>query len=260
MDFNRLLRHSDVSTDKHTVGIAIYYLDEITDAEPVRTERIREVIKETRRRVNLDNVSAYPSQLADDNLVAKRDGGYILTNEGRNYYESLYDLPEEPAEPRDGRFIDVDYDNGQFYPQLINDINTSYQTRVYDATLVLTRKLFESLLIDILRGEFGRKNTPLFFNPDTGQYRQFSTLIENFEEQADVLRKYSLTVADEEFIEKLESFRHDGNESAHSIEVDIDDDEIEAKSDDATRVAEILFNVWKKIQIVEQNADEKTGS
>jgi hypothetical protein len=195
-------------------------------------------------------VSAYPSQLADDGWVIKRDEGYLLTHDGREYYRSQYSLPDEPAERRDDLFIDVEYDEGQFYPQLIEDINTTYQTRVYDATLVLTRKLFESLLIDILRGEFGQENVHLFFNPDTGQYRNLVTLISNFEAQAESLRKYSLTVAENEFTEMLESFRHDGNESAHSIEIDISDSEIEEKSEDATRVAEILLNIWTKIQLV----------
>lgn len=256
MEFDRAIIHSSITTDKHLVGLAIYYLDEMQDEAPVEVSTIRHELEQSRADVNLSNVSSYPSQLADDGYVKKRNGGYVLTHDGKQHYMACLDLPEAPEEPHEDLFLELEYDSGPFYDKLIENINTTYQYRVYDATLVLTRKLLESMLIDLLRGEFGREGTTLYFNPDTAQYRGLAALINNFEEQSGEYRKYSLTVADDEFIELLESFRQDGNASAHSIEINITEEEIKSKSDDATRIVNILMNIWKKVQLVNEDTDD----
>lgn len=135
-----------------------------------------------------------------------------------------------------------------FYSSLISDINKTYQTRIYDATLVLSRKLFESLIIDILRGHYGNQNIRMFFNPDRGEYHSFAKLINKLESNIGDFKHYSLKL-DQEFINKVNEFRVDANTSAHSIEVDISENEIESKSEEATYIARILLNVWEKVKI-----------
>jgi len=255
MDFDRLIKHSTVTTEKHTVGLAIYFLDETRGETPVTTQTIKDVLAEARIDINTRNISAYPSQLADDGYIVRKNDGYVLSHEGQEHYPELFDLPEYPQEHREDDFLNIEYTQERFYERLIEDINSTYQVKVYDATLVLTRKLFESLLIDILRGHYGNQEIRVFFNPDTAQYLPFSVLIDNLEERIQDFRHYSLSL-DEDFIDDLNGFRHDANESAHSIEVDISEEEIEQKSQDATRIAEVLFNVWRKIQIANGVGDD----
>lgn len=247
MDFDRIIRNANHSSEKGIVGLGFYYLDELKGEAPVSPSDVKDIIKETRIDVPEQNIPAYPSQISDDGYLTKRDGGYVLTHEGQDYYGGLFDLPDLSEEPRTDRFLNVDSEE-RFYSDLIVDINKSYQSRIYDAVLVLTRKLFESLLIDILRGHYGNQKIRMFFNPDRAMYHSFSVLLENLEENMGDFQHYSLSL-DDEFIDSLDDFRVDANESAHSIETDISESEIEDLSDEATRISKKLLNVWKKVQI-----------
>jgi len=247
MKFARLLQSANITTDKKKVGVALYYLDVEEDEAPVTGGQIRELLANSRVPINLDNVTAYPSQIASDGHAIKRNGGYLLTPEGKRFFRELCDV-DEVNNVREDDFISIEYNEDIFYTSLIKDINRSYHARIYDATLVLSRKLFESLLIDILRGHYGNQRIRMFFNPDRAEYRSFAKLIDKFENNIGDFKHYSLTL-DQEFIDLLNGFRVDANTSAHSIEVDISEDEIEAKSEDATHIAQILLNVWQKVKI-----------
>ena len=251
MDFDRIIRNADHSSEKEVVGLGFYYLDELKGEAPVSPSDVKGLIKKTRTDIPEQNIAAYPSQISDDGYVTKRDGGYVLTHEGQDYYDTLFDLPDLPDEPRTDRFLNVDSEE-RFYSDLIEDINKSYQSRIYDATLVLTRKLFESLLIDILRGHYGNQQIQMFFNPDRAMYHPFSVLLGNLEENIDDFQHYSLSL-DDEFVNSLDGFRVDANKSAHSVETDISESEIENLSDKASNISKILLNVWKKVQIANQN-------
>lgn len=247
MDFGQLIQSANATTDKDKTGIALYYLDAKKNQAPVKPKQIREVLEESRAQVNLDNVSSYPSQIADEGLAVKRNGGYLLTPEGEEHFRELYDV-EAANNPRNDDFITTGYESDMFYSSLISDINKTYQTRIYDATLVLSRKLFESLIIDILRGHYGNQNIRMFFNPDRGEYHSFAKLINKLESNIEDFKHYSLKL-DQEFINKVNEFRVDANTSAHSIEVDVSENEIESKSEEATYIARILLNVWEKVKI-----------
>jgi hypothetical protein len=247
MKLARLLQSANATTDKQKVGVALYYLDVEEDEAPVTGGQIRDILASSRVKVNLDNVSAYPSQIANDGHAVKRNGGYLLTPEGERFFRELCGVGEVNSF-REDDFISVEYDDDIFYSSLIDDINRSYHARIYDGTLVLSRKLFESLLIDILRGHYGNQRIRMFFNPDRAEYHSFAKLISKFENNIEDFKHYSLTL-DQEFIDLLNDFRVDANTSAHSIEVNISESEIEAKSEDATHIAQILLNVWQKVKI-----------
>ena len=51
MDFDRLLQHAEYSSKKEIVGLAIYYLDEFEDQQPVSHEDVRNVIDDSRESV-----------------------------------------------------------------------------------------------------------------------------------------------------------------------------------------------------------------
>jgi hypothetical protein len=192
MDFDRIIRNANHSSEKEAVGLGFYYLDELKGREPVSPSEVKELINETRTDIPDQNIAAYPSQISGDGHLTKRDGGYVLTHEGQDHYGGLFDLPNLAEEPRTDRFLSVDSEE-RFYSELIEDINKSYQSRIYDATLVLSRKLFESLLIDILRGHYGNQEIRMFFNPDRAMYHPFSVLIENLEENLTDFQHYSLS-------------------------------------------------------------------
>ena len=68
---------------------------------------------------------------------------------------------------------------GEFYKDLIQEINLSYSYQLNRSTLVLIRILLQNLLIDLLRTKFGTSRLELFYNKDRGQFYEFFKLLEN---------------------------------------------------------------------------------
>ena len=133
-----------------------------------------------------------------------------------------------------------------YYPDLVDDINQCYNIGVNDATLILTRKLLENLLIDILRKQYGKQEIHLYYRPDNHRFQNFSTLIDNFEVNLSDFQHLSGGL-DSDFIDQLNAFRQDANAEAHSIETNITEDEIESYREQARHASRILFRVKKNI-------------
>ena len=88
----------------------------------------------------------------------------------------------------------------------------------------------------------------MFFNTDENRPLGFKTLIKNLGNTQTTLHQYSRDL-DDEVIEAVEELRREGNSGAHSVRVDITEEDLEELSSDLTRAAEILFDVYVKIQI-----------
>jgi len=147
---------------------------------------------------------------------------------------------------RSEQFLDIANVPGTFYPDLVEDINQCYSIGVNDATLILTRKLLENLLIDILRKQYGKQEIHLYYRPDNHRFQNFSTLIDNFEDNLSDFQHLSGGL-DSDFIDQLNAFRQDANAEAHSIETNITEDEIESYREQARHASQILLRVKKNI-------------
>lgn len=154
------------------------------------------------------------------------------------------DVPVVPSHSKE--FISVENVPGTFYPQLIADINSTYCLGVYDATLVLSRKLIENLLIDILRKKYDTDRINLYYDTDTKQFENLNNLIENLENKVDEFEHYSDTF-DLELISVIDEFRHTANRGAHSIELNLTESEMEDYSDKLEKVAPVLFRLSNQI-------------
>lgn len=144
------------------------------------------------------------------------------------------------------RFFDINNVPGTFYPDLVENINRCYSLGIYDATLVLTRKLFENLLIDILREQYGKQEIHLYYLPDNHRFKKFSTLINNFEDNLSDFQHLSRGL-DSDFIDELNAFRQDANAEAHSIETNITEDEMEEYREQARHASRVLFRVRENL-------------
>lgn len=147
---------------------------------------------------------------------------------------------------RSEQFLDIDNIPGTFYPDLVENINQCYTMGINDATLVLTRKLLENLIIDIFQKQYGNQRIDLYYLPENHRFKNFSNLIDNFEENLDDLQHLSGSL-DSDFIDELDSFRQDANVEAHSIETNITEDEIEVYRNQARHVSQVLFRVWQSM-------------
>jgi len=163
--------------------------------------------------------------------------------------------PVQQAEQREGEFLAVEDSNitGQFYPSLVYEINLCYRVQADEAAMILTRKLLENLLIDILRGHFGIEENRMFYRPENRQHKSLGDLIEVFEQNTDELDQYS--TADEDLIlEKLNEIKYSGDASAHSIEQNISEGELDELSEGATWVAKVLFRIRREVATAHRNS------
>lgn len=167
--------------------------------------------------------------------------------------EVLEDYDREPTEitvpqisSHSESFLDIDNIPGTFYPDLVENINQCYSIGVYDATLVLTRKLLENLLIDILRERYGKQEIDLFYLPENRRFRKFSELIDNFEDNLDDFHHLSGGL-DSDFINELNAFRQSANAEAHSIETNITEIEMEKYKKQARHAVQVLLRVWRNM-------------
>lgn len=246
MNFNRLLRHAEYSSKKEVVGLAVYYLDEFEDQQSVTRDDVRSVIDDSRESVPSKHVSTYLNRLEDGDWLSPSNGGYVLSPTGLEHFSDYVDdsLVEEP---REDRFIDTDVVDDPFYEQLVEDINECYRVRVNDAVLVLTRKLFENLIADILRGHYGRQNIDLFFDVDRGYHHGLAELKRNLRANVADFRMYSRDI-DEKLLDELDDFKEHGDAGAHSIVVGLTDEEIEEMTDEATRLTKVLYDLWQGVR------------
>lgn len=148
----------------------------------------------------------------------------------------------EAETQRDGDFIQIDDSeiDGYFYPSLVYEINLCYRVKADSAALVLNRKLLESLIVDIFRSVFTMDRIELFYT--NGRTLPLSELIDNMKSERAELTKY-VSNLDEGFFRALEDLKYHGDASAHAIEEDPSQENLEAKSDHATDVARLLFRL-----------------
>jgi hypothetical protein len=247
MNFDRLLSHFEGSGQKEVVALAVFYFEEYVEQREVTRAEIHTVIESSRTSIPSSNIPTYLSRLQNDDLLTTTENdGYRLTHDGLEHIKSqLGDVIVE--DPRDELFIDTDVVDDYFYERLIMDINECYRVRVNSASLVLTRKLFENLLVDILRWHYGMDDIEMFFDPDQGYHHGLSRLKRNVRNNVNDFRVYSRDI-DVDLLDKLDQFKESGDASAHSIVVDISDEEIETMTNDATQLTNILYDIRRGIQ------------
>lgn len=148
--------------------------------------------------------------------------------------------PQVPT--HSGPFLDIDNVPGTFYPSLVENINNCYQFGIDDATLILTRKLIENLLIDVLRKKYGTDRIEIYYDLDSSQFRSFYELIEEFKKVQSDFEHYSSEI-DDNFIRELNSIRKPSNAEAHSIETDVSDDEMKDYQSTSIYLVKVLFHI-----------------
>ena len=255
MDFDRLLDFSDYSRQQEVIGLAIFHCEEYREQQEVSQDEIVELIEGSRESVPKKNIPTYLSRLESDGYLTTGSEGYRLKHEGQEYFKEIVSS-ELIDQPREDRFIDTEIADEEFYDRLVDEINECYRVRVNNATLVMTRKLFENLLADILRGHYGRQDVDLFFDTHRGYHHGLKELKKNLRDNVADFRIYSRDI-DEEILDELDEFKERGDAGAHSIVVDVSDEELERMSDDATKLFELLYDTWKGVRIANDNSDSK---
>lgn len=114
-------------------------------------------------------------------------------------------------------FISSKFDD-IFYNDLKKEINNCYKAEFWTSAFILSRKMIENLVIDVLRLKFpqsGMGNLNLYYRPSDGRFHDFTVLLKNLEDKKDEygVDKQIIT----EFISLVKPFRPQANSTAHSI-------------------------------------------
>ena len=145
-----------------------------------------------------------------------------------------------------GELIDNIYTTNIFYYKLISEINCLYERGFVLALWVLIRKLFENLIIDILRKQYGTISLDLYFDVSKRKFQSFSVLINNFKlNKNDFI--YVTTELDNALINEINEFRETGNSSAHSIDVDLNIDDFTDRKERINYLTQFLFRLLDNI-------------
>jgi hypothetical protein len=138
--------------------------------------------------------------------------------------------------------------NDKFYDDLKFEINTAFRVGLYTATMVLVRKLFERLIIDLLRQKYGMARKELFYSDG---FLNLSTLIRNLRDKLDDFKPYDffkLEKEKESFVNFLFDVKEEGNAGAHSIEPCLDYNEIKELKPSINKYSDLLVRMYRKVK------------
>lgn len=144
--------------------------------------------------------------------------GIIYNEETKNFsLDSGEAIPLIVAKRQLTKLIDIDFSD-IFYNELRDEINGAYKMGLFTSVMLLSRKLFENHIIEILRIKYPPNvpsNLELYFMKNEGRFQNFTTLLKNIED-----RKGEFTVDEHiitEIISLIKPFRKSANLNAHSI-------------------------------------------
>lgn len=112
--------------------------------------------------------------------------------------------------------IDIKFED-VFYKNLNQEINKCYKFGAYTASFILSRKLIENLVIDILKKKFpqNQENLDIYYRTRDARFHDLTILLKNFEERKKEYGIDEQTI--DEFFKLIKPFRNTANSNAHSI-------------------------------------------
>lgn len=144
------------------------------------------------------------------------------------------------------KLIDIDFSD-IFYNELKDEINEAYRMGLFTSVMLLSRKLFENLIIEILRIKYPSSvpgNLELYFIKNNKRFQDFTILLKNIED-----RKGDFTVDEQiitEIISLIKPFRISANSNAHSIIIVSDEKAI--LDFQIPRISALLFRLHSNIK------------
>ena len=133
-----------------------------------------------------------------------------------------------------------------FFQKIVDEINKAYSSGLYTSTWVCLRKLFENLLIELLRRKYGTARVEIYFNTAESRFNDFSVLITNLSNNVRDFSSYT-SGFDQSFFNFLSNFREQANRTAHSIDIIEDFQRIEKLANLINQYCDLICGVIGKI-------------
>lgn len=140
--------------------------------------------------------------------------------------------------------IDYDSDN-HFIKGHVAEINRAYNARCYTSVFILSRKVIENLIIDILKKKFPEKtlaNKELYFDTGQRRYRDFDVILKNFNSKRDSFGTDNKAVS--RLCSLAGAFKNDANDKTHSWY-----HLVENKSEIEKLSLEAIFELIKSLEV-----------
>ncbi|GAJ03944.1 unnamed protein product, partial [marine sediment metagenome] len=102
-----------------------------------------------------------------------------------------------------------------FYKPLEKEINACYSAKLFNACLLLSRKIIENLIYNLLRIKF-RSDIELRWNTGRNRPHNFAILVDNLEQKRSQFNQEEQMFIDK-FIKLCKPFRRYANSKAHNI-------------------------------------------
>jgi len=104
-----------------------------------------------------------------------------------------------------------------FYDRLEDEINLAYSIPdLPNAVLLLSRKLIENLVYNLLEYKFGPQGIKLYYDVNQRRAHDFSVLLANLKNNKTQFQPNEIDLI-EEFLKTVEPFRRDANSKAHKV-------------------------------------------
>lgn len=201
---------------------------------------LNEFIKDTS---NLENE---PTLLWDPSTIDKRILGDVEWNGYRDF--ELKGINGELLNSSEV-LVSTKFIN-EFYIRLVTEINTAYKIRLWTSTMVLLRKLFENLLVDMFREKYSSDPIKKTFFYKNGEYRTFQYMKDALKDKniLNDFAQFDQTIAkDKDFIPFLEKIRLHGDKNAHTMEIIHDPEKIKELKDDINNYSALLVRLIHRI-------------
>lgn len=110
--------------------------------------------------------------------------------------------------------LQIDTDN-DFLKKHINEINRSYTKKCFTCVFILARKVFENLIIEILKSKYPRERD-LYFDEKLVRNLDFSVVLDNLYKKRNEFEPEKKEAIDR-LRQKLKPFKNDANDKVHSL-------------------------------------------
>jgi hypothetical protein len=148
--------------------------------------------------------------------------------------------------PSIGLLVSTEFTD-EYYSNLAMEINKTYGYGLYTGTLVLLRKLFENLIIDLLMARYGMSGIELFFDKNKGYHLNVSTLINNLKIKTPDFNMFTKGF-DEDFFKFLENLRGKAGAGAHSLDIIPNSKLFETWKDSINQYSRLILYVIQKVK------------
>lgn len=172
-------------------------------------------------------------------LEKKRTKEEIAEGSSNIVEQSTFDISPE-------KYIDLKVLPNDFYIELQEQINRAFVYNVLSAVQILSRKILENLIIDILRKKYKGPGIELYYNTTKRRFQGFEILLKNLSDKLDAGDFKGISDAfDRDLLRRVNEFREQGNSSAHSIELDLRREDIKQKGEEISFLIKVLLKVFE---------------